>query len=369
MTQFELFFVPAVLSLLLTVVVRAVARRLNIVDRPESAPDRKIHTKPVALLGGIALFLAFFASVAWFSRQSGIVTGVGILPKYLWGLFAGALVLMVGGVIDDIRHLAPKQQFIFPLIATLIVVASGIGIQTVTNPFGGTISLSTINLTMFHWHSLPYQITLWADLFTLVWILGMTYTTKFLDGLDGLVSGITVIGSLIVYGLSVRPPVMQADTGNLALILAGACTGFLVCNWHPATIFLGEGGSLITGFLLGSLAIISGGKIATALLIMGIPILDVVWVIARRMFEHRSPFKGADRKHLHFRLLDVGFSHRGAVLFLYALTAAFGTTALFFHGIQKLIALIVLAGAMALLGVILVVAARRRLRHLHGEEL
>ncbi|MFH0828624.1 MAG: MraY family glycosyltransferase [Candidatus Kerfeldbacteria bacterium] len=350
-----------IITVIATVIVRRIALRYNIVDQPEVAPERKVHTRATPLLGGIAIFVGFFVTVAILSQSSGVVTGVGVLPKYLWGLLIGSSILMIGGYLDDRYRLSPGVQILFPLAATLVIIGSGIGVRFITNPFGGVIRLDTVNVGLFSWHGVTYHLTLWADIFTFVWILGMTYTTKFLDGLDGLVSGITAIGSIIVYVLSVRPPVMQNDTANLAIILAGVCLGFLIFNWHPARIFLGEGGSLLTGFLLGSLAIISGGKIATALLIMGIPILDVAWVIIRRVFiEHRSPFRTSDRKHLHFRLLDVGFSHRGSVVFLYALTAIFGATTLFFHGIQKLIALLCLVAVMVILGIFLVLAVRRR---------
>lgn len=350
------------LSAVITGVVRSLAVHAGVIDSPTDAPERKVHTKPIPLLGGLAIFLSFFAVVGFFAMQgSGVVAG-HILPKYLWGMFAGCTVLMVGGLLDDRYRLSPGAQIIFPILAAVAVIVSGVGIRFITNPLGGLIHLDNINIRMFTWRDIPYHLTLWADLFSFVWILGMTYTTKFLDGLDGLVAGITTIGSLIVFLVSARPPVLQSDTALLAVILAGACAGFLVWNWHPAKIFLGEGGSLITGFLLGTLAIISGGKIATALLIMGIPILDVVWVILRRVVvEHRSPFTTADRKHLHFRLLDVGFSHQGAVLFLCGLTAVFGITTIVFHGIQKLIALIVLTLVMAALGLWLVTSLRKKL--------
>lgn len=355
------FFLAFALSLSATSVVKFLAHRLKIVDVSSVAPERKIHGRPVPLLGGIAIFLSFFAVVAFVSQYSGGVTGPHILPKYIVGMFFAAVVLMVGGALDDTLRLKPAVQILFPIVATLIVIASGIGIRLITNPLGGVIDLTSINIQLFSWHGIPYYFTLWADVFTFVWLMGMMYTTKFLDGLDGLVAGITTIGSIAVFLLSVRPPVLQPDTARLALILAGASLGFLIWNWHPARVFLGEGGSLLTGFLLGVLAIIAGSKVATALLIMGIPILDVVWVIVRRSFvEHRSPFRSADRKHLHYRLLDVGFSHRGAVLFLFALTAVFSATTLVFHGIQKLIALIVLALVMLMLGTLLVMLSQRR---------
>ncbi|HCU47617.1 TPA: hypothetical protein DIC39_00950, partial [Patescibacteria group bacterium] len=142
----------------------------------------------------------------------------------------------------------------------------------------------------------------------------------------------------------------------------GACLGFLIWNWHPAKIFLGEGGSLYIGFMLGVLAIISGGKIATALLVMGIPILDVVWVILRRLFWDKKKITEADTKHLHFRLLDVGLSHRQAVLFLYFLTAVFGVTSLGLQTQGKLLAMGILALVMIVLAASLVLVYKNKIK-------
>ena len=241
-----------------------------------------------------------------------------------------------------------------------MIIGSGIGVEVVTNPLGGFIHLDKINLKIFTYNDLPYQITLWADIFAFAWLMGMMYTTKFLDGLDGLVSGVTTIGALIIFFLSLHKEVAQPETALLAMILAGAFAGFLIFNWHPARIFLGEGGSLFAGLMLGVLAIIAGGKIATALLIMGVPILDVIWVIVRRVFfEHKSPYS-ADKKHLHFRLLDVGLSHRGAVLTLYFITAAFGIASLFLQTRQKLWALMILSVLMLALAIALVLIYKRK---------
>lgn len=188
----------------------------------------------------------------------------------------------------------------------------------------------------------------------------MMYTTKFLDGLDGLVSGIGAIGAIILFIVSLFWDVPQSGTSILALILAGSCLGFLRYNWHPAKIFLGESGSVFIGFMLAVLAIISGAKIATALLIMGIPMLDVAWVILRRIFkEHKSPFAG-DAKHLHFRLLQVGFSHRRAVLFLYLLVIIFGTSSLFLQSQYKIVALGILLVMMIILASSLVLTYKKK---------
>ena len=167
----------------------------------------------------------------------------------------------------------------------------------------------------------------------------MIYTTKILDGLDGLVSGIIAIGAFIIFLFTISEQYYQGDIAIASIILFGACLGFLILNWHPAKIFLGEGGSVFLGFSLGVLAIISGGKIAIALLIMGIPILDVLWSIIRRLIAGKNPFKAGDRKHLHFRLLDLGLSQKKAVLIYYVIAGIFGLSALFLQSLGKILAL------------------------------
>lgn len=346
------FLLAFLLSAFFTFIVKKMAAKLNIVDDPNKRPERKIHMRPVPLLGGLAIFLSFNLAVLFFLHD---LTGGYLLTKYLWGIFLGGLALMIGGLLDDKFDIKPKWQIIFPIIASLVVIATGMGIEYISNPLGGIVYLNQFSFNLFSLNGLPYKITLLADLFTIIWLMGMMYTTKILDGLDGLVSGITTIGAFIIFCLSLSSEVAQPETAILAIILAGACLGFLIFNFHPAKIYLGEGGSLFTGFMLGALAIISGGKIATALLIMGIPILDLAWVILRRFFkDKKSPFHEADKKHLHFRLLDIGFSHRQAVLFLYFLTALFGTSSLFLKGPQKLWALGALLLVMISLGAFVV---------------
>lgn len=355
------FVFSAVASVFLTMAVRKWAISKQVFDRPEIAPERKIQVQPTPLLGGVAIFLAACLVTVGYVVFSHRLLGGYMLPKYLAGMGLAGLLLMIGGYLDDRFHMKPSRQIIWPILACIVVVAVGIGVSYITNPFGGVLNLDRVNWQIFSWHGIPYQLTLWADLFAFIWLMGMMYTTKFLDGLDGLVSGIGVIGSVILFFLSLGKEVAQPETALLASIFAGACLGFLFFNFHPAKIFLGEGGSLLVGFMLGTLSIISGAKIATALLIMGIPILDVAWVIIRRMFiEKKSPFSTADRKHLHFRLLDVGLSHRGAVLLLYAISLGFGAVALFSGTRQKMIALVVLVGVMLLLGSAVVYRFRKK---------
>ncbi|MFA5051599.1 MAG: MraY family glycosyltransferase [Patescibacteria group bacterium] len=346
----------------LTIAVMKWAKRRQVVDSPEQAPERKIQPGPVPLMGGLAIFFTLLLVTAGYALFSHRLLGGYMLPKYLVGMAIAGALLMVGGYLDDRFHQKPARQIVWPVLACLAVVGAGIGVTYITNPFGGVLRLDAIQWQIFSLHAIPYHLTVWADLFAFAWLMGMMYTTKFLDGLDGLVSGIGVIGSVILFFLSLAKEVAQPETALVASIFAGACLGFLVFNFHPARIFLGEGGSLLIGFMLGIISIISGAKIATALLIMGIPILDVAWVIIRRIFfERRSPFSTPDRKHLHFRLLDVGLSHRQAVLLLYVISAAFGSVALFAGTREKMIALVVLAGVMVVLGSLVVYLYRRTL--------
>jgi len=332
--------ISALLSGSLTWLVRGWAVRYKVVDKPDGGA-RKLHSQPVPLLGGLAVWLAVSAVIIYYATATDLLIGKDISVTQVVSIIIGGACLMGGGFLDDKYGLKPGQQIFWPVAAAVVAISGGVLVTTITNPLGGLIKLN---------QSWPYL----GLALTFFWLLGMMYTTKLLDGLDGLVSGVGLIASLIIFGLTQVTPFYQPPVGLLALIVAGACAGFLVWNWHPAKIFLGEGGSLYIGFMLGVLAIISGSKIATALLVMGVPVLDVAWVIGRRLLWDRKSLAAADRRHLHHRLLDVGLSHRQAVVFLYAVTAVFGLTALFLGSVGKLKALLVLLVVMIILGATLV---------------
>ncbi len=235
--QYSFSFLCAfALSFMLAFFIRKFSLKYRIVDDPAKRPESKMHDKPVALLGGMAIFLSFNLVVLFSLKY---LLGGYLLPKYLWGIFFGGLILMIGGFLDDKFNLQPKYQIIFPILASLAVIASGIGIEYITNPLGGIFYLQQININLFNFDGLPYKITMLADLFTFLWLMGMMYTTKILDGLDGLVSGITAIGSFIVFCLSLSAEVDQPETAMLAIILSGAAIGFLILNFNPAKIYLG----------------------------------------------------------------------------------------------------------------------------------
>jgi len=350
------FIVALALSASLTPLVKRLTFKLKVLDFPASSP-RKIHKNPTPLLGGLAVFSAFLITlIAYiiFAKPN-----FNIIPfKFFLGIILGGLVLMLGGSLDDKFNLPPKYSWLFPAAASLIIVLSGIGvgIKFISNPFGAplfighTFSLLTFNFSL-------------SALLVWLWLMGMIYTTKFLDGLDGLTSGIAFVGGLTLFALSLNERVSQPITASLAIIFAGSLLGFLIYNFHPASIFLGEAGSTFAGFMLGVLAVILGAKIATALLVMGIPIMDVAWVIVRRIFYKASPFLG-DRRHLHYRLLDIGFSQKQAVLTLYGISAIFGFTAVFLQSLGKLIALVLLFCVMIFLAIATVMVYKRQHPHL-----
>ncbi len=322
------FLAATILSFILSLLVRRGALFLKITDCPDGV--RKLHHKETALLGGVAIFLTFF--IILFFARSQILSGDLEIHHWL-GFFAGALILMIGGFLDDKYNLAPHWQIIFPVLAALAPIVGGVDITKMSNPFGGFIIIPAVL----------------SAVFIVLWLLGMMYTTKLLDGVDGLVSGLGLIGSLVIFLFTSTTQYSQPDIAIAALIFSGACLGFLILNFNPAKIFLGEGGSLLIGYVLGVLAVISGGKIAIALLIMGLPILDVFWTIIRRLLKGRNPFRFADRQHLHHRLLDLGLSSRQTVAVFYVFAAVFGLSGLFLQSRGKLFALLILLVIMLLL--------------------
>jgi len=188
-----------------------------------------------------------------------------------------------------------------------------------------------------------------SEAFTFTWLLLMMYTTKLLDGVDGLVSGLAVIGGLVIFLFTATTKYFQPDIALASLIFSGVCLGFLIWNWHPAKIFLGESGSLFLGYVLGVLAIISGGKIAIALLVLGLPLLDLFWTIIRRLAAKKNPFSSSDRLHLHHRLLDIGLGQKKTVLIFYAFSLFFGLMALFLQSKGKFLAISILVLIMIFL--------------------
>ncbi len=250
-------------------------------------------------------------------------------------LLIGSLLTLGLILYDDVREMSPPAKLaaqvgvavvaIFPwFLAPGLKPPLGLVIEQMQNPLGGTIHLPTAI----------------AILFTLFWIVGMMNTINWLDGLDGLAGGVTAVAALLLFIHTLR--LEQNSLAPLCLALLGACLGFLPYNFHPARVFMGDSGAMYLGYFLAILSIIGGAKIATALLVLGVPILDVAWVIIFRLSRGRSPLQ-ADRGHLHHRLLDLGLSQVQIVLLFYGFCAGFGALALLLpSGLYKLFALVVM---------------------------
>ncbi len=254
----------------------------------------------------------------------------------LTGLLLGGTFIFLVGIYDDWKELPALPQYVAQLVAAGIAVAFLIIIEYVNNPLTGQQT-----------PDFPYLVTVIASLF---WLGLMMNTVNWLDGLDGLAAGVVAIACVVLFVNAVfrlQPP--QHSVALLPAALLGATLGFLPFNFSPARIFLGSSGAYFLGFALGVLSIIGGAKMAAILLVMGLPLLDVVWQVVNRLLHGQNPVRG-DRGHLHFRLLDIGLSQRQIVLGYYVFCALFGGLALLTPSrLFKLIAIVVM-GLIALVG-------------------
>jgi UDP-GlcNAc:undecaprenyl-phosphate GlcNAc-1-phosphate transferase len=337
--------VATLLTVALVPVVRRWAVAHGVVDEPGG---RRAHGSPTPRLGGVAItasiLLVILGTLILAPDQLRFVDqSIFGIDRNLLGVLIGIVVLLATGIWDDLHDLNPWTKLGCQALAALAVVAFGVQIHWISNPFGGLV----------------ITVGVWSYLLVPLWLLMMINVMNWFDGLDGLTSGLSVIAAVVIIALSLQPHVNQPATAWLAAIVAGAALGFLPWNWFPAKIFMGDSGSMVLGFLLGVFAIISGAKFATAALVLGIPIFDAVWVIGRRIVTGQNPMH-ADRKHLHHRFLAAGFHPRTAVVVIYLIAAAFGTIALRSGTAGKVSALGWLAGLMVILAVVLALSARRK---------
>lgn len=351
------FAIAAIISGGLTFSVRFLALKFGWVDLPG---PRKIHKVPIPRLGGVAIALSFFMLAIAYNlitqRLEFSSFHVLFFEKRLLGVLLGAFILLVAGIYDDIKGLVAWQKLIFQILAAAVAIVFGIGISYLRLPGGYHINLDqwVIPIRLF---GETFSFVVWGDLLTMFWLVLMINTMNFLDGLDGLAGGVSAIAAIAMFFLSLS--LGQFPSALLCLILAGAALGFLPWNFHPARIFMGDSGSMFLGYILGVLAVISGGKLATAFLVLGIPVLDVIWVAIRRIINGKSPFT-ADKLHLHHRMLSAGLTQRQTVLLLYIISAAFGTLAVFSGTDQKGKAAIYLVLMMVALAIGLIILEYRK---------
>jgi UDP-GlcNAc:undecaprenyl-phosphate GlcNAc-1-phosphate transferase len=334
------FLLAAAVSLVTTPLIRRLVHDLRIVDHPD---HRRVNASPVARGGGVAVAIAFVVIGGGLVLLGSAVPGMpglrGVTPMNLVGLFGGAALATVIGALDDRFDLRARWQFLGQLILAGVAVVAGIVVEDVSNPFG------------------PRNIdfpTVVGIAFTVVWIVGMINSLNFIDGLDGLSTGIALIAAVVLGLLSLTLPVSQPLVAVLCFALAGGLLGFLRWNFHPASIFQGTAGVMFVGYALAVLAILGSAKVVVALLVLAVPIIDTFWVIVRRLSSGRSPFS-PDRGHIHHRLLDLGLSHRATVLLIYAVCATLGLMSLLVSSATGVFAFI---GALVVLGIVAFALAR-----------
>ena len=334
---------PALLALAATLCMALCALalrlfpRIGLMDRPHLYG---LTRAPIPYFGGLVIYSTFLILALLFVPMS----------RELLGLLAGISLLTLTSFIDDAYRLPPLIRLLAQVAAGILLALSGVGVDHITNPFGGTIALTALT-TSFTLFGYLYHLSLLGILFTVGWVVLLTNSMNWMDGVPGLCSGVAALAALTIFLLALRPDFHYFDQTSVSLIaaiLAGSAGAFVAYNFPPPRILLGDTGSMLFGFILAALAIYSGGKIATAALVLGVPLVDALLVIIRRIALRRSPLRG-DYSHLHHRLLAAGCTKPQAVLILYTASIAFGASALFItSSLGKLTALLILVLVMLL---------------------
>ncbi len=318
------FILAAIVALVLTPLVRNVVIRYEIVDRPEA---RRVNTIPVPRGGGLAVCAAFLLVAGLFllANESAkfVPIPAGLSPSEVAALLLGGAAAAALGAVDDLFDLRARYQLLGQVALACGAVALGISIEYIANPLApGRV--------------IPFVGPVAAGL-TIFWIVGMINSINWIDGLDGLSTGVAFIAAVTLGMISLTTDVRQPLIAVLCFALAGALLGFLRWNFNPASIFTGTSGVQFVGYTLAVLAILGTAKVAVAVLVLGVPIIDTFWIIVRRVSQRRSPFS-PDRTHIHHRLLDLGLSHRQTVLAIYGICVALAVLSLLLSGVTQLYA-------------------------------
>lgn len=331
----EIFY-PAALAFIITCLATPltikIAQRFGLVDDPSQRPHpAHVHLRTIPRAGGLPIYLGIVLSSLIFLP----------IEKHLIGITLGITVLLIIGLIDDkIANFNPYQRLALLLLAAVCAVGSGIGISFISNPlyqitnpffnfYTPIIRLDTLVIPIDFFG--PHKLVLIADLLAFFWIVTLTQIINWSKGVDGQMPGIALVASLTL-GLFTLKLYFQGDPNQLNLarlsfITAGTSLGFLIFNWYPTKILPAFSGSTILAFMLATLSILSGAKIATALLVLAIPTVDFIYTFTRRVLQGKSPVWG-DRGHLHHRLLDLGWNHAQISLFYILGSAMLGAVAL-----------------------------------------
>ncbi|KZL90083.1 MraY family glycosyltransferase [Clostridium magnum] len=303
---YVLAVISVAISAILTPFVKKFAIKMKVIDIPKD--NRRIHKKPIPLLGGLAIYFSFILT---------LILKSGSLSRSEIGIIIGATIIVIGGFLDDKFDIRPWHKLLIQMASALSLVIYGIRIQLITNPISSSELYISIGIL-----SIPL---------TIVWVVGITNALNLIDGLDGLAAGVAFISAVTIFIIALLNN--RSEAAVLTVILSGAILGFLPYNFNPATIFMGDTGAQLLGFLLAAISIEGAIKsaaafaIAVPILALGIPIYDILFAMIRRKLNGR-PIMQADRGHLHHRLLDMGLTQRQAVIIMYLISAVLGSFAI-----------------------------------------
>ena len=305
------FGVALAASLALTYAVRGVARRVGLYD---PCGDRKLHTTPIPRVGGVAIFLSVALALGVIAAWRGI-DGMRVDGGKLAIVLAGAAAIHVLGLVDDLKNIRARWKFVAQILIALAVALAGVQVERLSLPLVGVIEFSPVTGTLF----------------TVVWLVAITNAFNLIDGLDGLASGAALFALTTMFVVATINGITGA--AMVTILLAGATLGFLVFNFHPASIFLGDSGSLFLGFMLAGIGLLSSQKAPTVVAVaipvvaLGLPVLDTSLAIVRR-FLRGQPIFSADANHIHHRLLGLGHSPKQVALLLYGACALLALSAM-----------------------------------------
>jgi UDP-GlcNAc:undecaprenyl-phosphate GlcNAc-1-phosphate transferase len=302
------FTVALIVAYFLTPHVKDFAIKAGALDAPDA---RKVHTRPIPRMGGLAIYLGFVLAV---------LASLHINHE-IAGLLVGGTVILIVGIIDDLKHLSAKTKLLGQIVAALVLVLFNVRIEWLTNPFGEMIYLNYLSIPL-----------------TVLWVVGLTNTVNLIDGLDGLAAGVSTIASITILLVA-----LQQNFWTVAILtaaLAGSALGFLQHNFNPAKIFMGDTGSMFLGYMLAAVSILGMVKSAATIALvvpivaLGLPIMDTAFAIIRRYTNGRPIFK-PDKGHLHHRLLEMGLTQKQAVLLMYVISGCLGLSAIALTEVNK----------------------------------
>src|SRR3989344_762909 len=294
------FFLALFVSFIATPPVIFLARKIKLVDDPKTHKHPAIiHKKPLPRAGGLPIYLAIISAILFF---------LPLDKTFIAIIYAGLLVTVIG-LLDDKYDLSPYARFLGNILAASLVVFSGVDLPFITNPLGGIVEFTNFSFNINGIIITP------ATILAIIWIVWIMNMLNWSKGVDGQMPGVAAISAIIIGIASLRFPVLTDANilvSQASFIVAGASVGFLIYNFYPAKIFPGYSATIL-GFMIGILSIMSGVKLATAILVMGVPTADAIFTITRRIISGKSPFHH-DRGHLHHLLLDLGMGQRSIAI-------------------------------------------------------